>query len=209
MNIVSLIGLCKIELPAPLDPVLLCDGGFIVFDGETYQSIDALLGSVASIEGLEEGLGDEIPALEMVFLPPESSTPGELAQPGWQKSRARFWIAEFDPSTGLIVGTPDLLFDGQLDQAALEVGSSRELSMTIVSLAERLFERNAGNTLTSNWHKSIWPGELGHDNATGLSIQVAWGTAKPQSSGGSYTPTTPFAGGGGGGIRGSVIEDRP
>src|SRR3546814_8736110 len=52
----------------------------------------------------------------------------------------------------------------------LTVGASRELAVSVVSLAERLFELNIGNSLNSAWHKSVWPGELGHDNATGLSI---------------------------------------
>ena len=180
MSRVSLIGLCKIELPE--GDVRLCDGGFIEFDSEVYRSSDALLGTIASIQAMGEGAGPEVPAMEMVVLPPEASAPGDLAQPGWQTSRARFWIGEYDPETGTLIGDPDLVFDGQLDQASLSVGLMRELALTVVSLAERLFERNAGNSLTSAWHKSIWPGELGHDNATGLAVQVAWGAASPQGS---------------------------
>jgi hypothetical protein len=56
MNTVGLIGLCKIELPG--GDVRLCDGGFIVFDAETYRSADALVGTIASIDGLGEGLGN-------------------------------------------------------------------------------------------------------------------------------------------------------
>lgn len=185
MQSVALIGLCKIELPG--HDALLCDGGFIEFDSETYTSADSLLGTIASIDALGVGTGPEVPALEMVFLPPEASEPGDLVQPGWQRSRARFWIGEYDPVAGTLTGDPDLLFDGQLDQASLAVGLQRELAVTVVSLAERLFERNTGNSLTSAWHKSIWPGELGHDNATGLAVQVAWGTASPPASG-SSTP---------------------
>lgn len=191
MNTVGLIGLCKIELPD--GDVRLCDGGFIEFDSEVYRSADALLGTIASIQAMGEGTGPEVPAMEMVVLPPEGSAPGDLAQPGWQTSRARFWIGEYDPDAGTLIGTPDLVFDGQLDQASLSVGLIRELALTVVSLAERLFERNAGNSLTSAWHKSIWTGELGHDNATGLAVQVAWGTANPQgtSSGSAVTYRAP------------------
>lgn len=191
MNIVGLIGLCKIELPS--GDVRLCDGGFIVFDAETYRSADALLGTIASLDGLGEGVGNEVPALEMVLLPPEATEPADLAQPGWQTSRTRFWIGEFDPEAGTLVGTPDLVFDGQLDQASLSAGATREVAVTVVSLAERLFERNTGNSLNPSWHKSIWPGELGHDNATGLAVQVAWGAANPQASSGTVTPTGPYA----------------
>jgi hypothetical protein len=177
MNTVALIGLCKIELPT--GDVRLCDGGFIEFDSEIYRSSDALLGTIASIQAMGEGTGPEVPAMEMTLMPPEDTSPSELAQPGWQTSRARFWVGEYDPEAGTLIGDPDLVFDGQLDQASLSVGMVRELALTVVSLAERLFERNTGNALTSAWHKSIWPGELGHDNATGLAVQVAWGAASP------------------------------
>jgi hypothetical protein len=177
VNTVALIGLCKIELPT--GDVRLCDGGFIEFDSEVYRSSDALLGTIASIQAMGEGTGPEVPAMEMTLMPPEDTSPSELAQPGWQTSRARFWVGEYDPEAGTLIGDPDLVFDGQLDQASLSVGMVRELALTVVSLAERLFERNTGNALTSAWHKSIWPGELGHDNATGLAVQVAWGAASP------------------------------
>src|SRR3546814_10142793 len=62
-----------------------------------------------------------------------------------------------------------------------------EVAVSVVSLAERLFELNIGNSLNSAWHKSVWPGELGHDKATGLSLPVAWGVESPRSSGGGTT----------------------
>lgn len=184
MKTVGMIGLMKMELPT--QDVRLCDGGFIEFGAEIYRSADAVFGTIGSLDPLTEGVGDEVPALEMVLLPPEGSEPSDLSQPGFQTSRVRYWIAEYNPETGLIVGTPDLIFDGQLDRAQLSVGASRELALSIVSLAERLFEMNTGNSLNPTWHKSIWAGELGHDNATGLSIPIAWGAASPPTSGGSY-----------------------
>jgi len=63
-------------------------------------------------------------------------------------------------------------------------------------MIERLLLRNSGNSLSAAWHKSIWPGETGHDQATGLKTPVAWGVAAPPGgvSGGGY--------GGGGGFGG-------
>lgn len=187
MKRVGLIGLCKIELPGSYGAVLLCDGGFIVFNAETYKSKDAVFGTIGSIEAMQEGVGNEVPALEMTLLPPGDSTPGDLSQPGFQTSRVRFWIGEYDVDTGELDGAPDVIFDGQLDRTMLTVGASRELAVSVVSLAERLFELNIGNSLNSAWHKSVWPGELGHDNATGLSIPVAWGVESLRSSGGGTT----------------------
>ena len=186
MNTVALIGLMKMELPTRT--VRLCDGGFIVFDSEIYHSADDVFGTIASLEGLGEGVGDEVPALEVTFYPHGDAAPGDLSQPGFQTSRVRFWIAEYDVDAGTITGTPDLVFDGQLDRTALTVGQTREVACSVVSLAERLFELNIGNSLNPNFHKSVWPGELGHDNATGLSIPVAWGVASPRTSSSTTSP---------------------
>ena len=175
MDTVGLIGLLKIELPDAT--VRLCDGGFIEFDGETYTSKDPVFGTIASIEALAEGVGDEIPALELTLFP--LGPAGALSQPGFQTSRVRFWMGEYDDAAGTLVGTPDLMFDGQIDQTVMRWGASRELAITVVSTAERLFQRNSGNSLNDTWHQSVWPGELGHKNATGLSIPVAWGAESP------------------------------
>ena len=200
MDRIALIGLIKIELPG--HTVLLCDGGFITWNGETYRSADPVFGSIAAVEGMSEGQGDEIPALDLTLLPPGTTAPAELSKPGYQRSRVQFWIAEYDVDSGQIIGAPEQMFDGQIDQTTLKVGQGRELNMSIVSNAERLFELDIGNTLSPAFHKSVNPGELGHDNATGLSVPVAWGVEGPPRG---------YRGGGGsgGGLRpGGVFDQR-
>lgn len=178
----SLIGLVKIEFPD--GAALLCDAGLMEFASEVYSEADPVWGSIGGIDPLSEGVGDEVPSLQLTLLPPTATTPGQIDQPGMQASRARFWVGEYGLETGALVGEPDLLFDGQIDQCSLEfTRDERRVAMSVVSTAERLFERNSGNSLTPVFHKSIWPGELGHDNATGLSIPVAWGAASPSASG--------------------------
>lgn len=195
---VSITGLLKIEFPSRT--VRLCDGGFFTFASELYQSSDAVFGNIASLEPLTEGVGDEVPALELTLQPPGSTSAADLSQPSFQQSRARFWIAEYNPATGLIIGTPELAFDGQVDQTSIRVGrGERALAMTIVSTAERLFERNIGNTLSPNFHKSVWPGELGHDNAIGLKVPIAWGVASPVRASGA-------GGGFGSGVLNNVLS---
>lgn len=195
MQSLALTGLLKIELPDAT--VRLCDGGFVVFDGETYTSNDATFGTVASLQALTEGVGEEIPAMELSLNPATDAAPADLSQPGFQRSAVRFWIGEYDPDAGTLSGTPDLLFYGQIDQTVLKVGRAvRELAMTIVSALERLFMRNEGNTLSPAFHKSVWPGETGHDNATGLTVPVAWGV---ESSGGAFASGGYGGGYGGGG----------
>lgn len=194
MQRLALVGLLKIELPAAT--VRLCDGGFIVFDGETYTSKDATFGTIASLQALTEGVGEEIPAMELSLNPATDSAPADLSKPGFQQSAVRLWVGEYDEEAGTLTGTPDLLFYGQIDQTVLRVGRSvRDLAMTIVASLERLFMRNEGNSLSPVFHKSVWPGETGHDNATGLTIPVAWGVE--QSRGASS------AGSASGGVSGS------
>ena len=37
------------------------DGGYFVFEGQTYRSSDPVWGSIASVDAIAEGLGDELP----------------------------------------------------------------------------------------------------------------------------------------------------
>lgn len=179
MQRLGLALLAKIEFPT--GDVRLTDGGFLVWNGETYRDRHATFGTVGSIQALSEGTGAQVPALELTLLPPGTVDAADLSDEGFQTSRARFWIAEFDLETHTVTGTPDLQFDGQVDQTIISAGADggRDLAISVVSTAERLFARNAGNTLNPTWHKSIWTGETGHDNATGLVFPVAWGVESP------------------------------
>ncbi len=182
MNTVALTGLVKIELPSRT--LRFCDGAFFEYNGEIYRSEDDVFGTIGALQTMPEGVGDVVPAINMVLLPPDTTAPIELSQPGNQTARVQFVIAEYDAETGLIT-TGDVFFSGQIDQSVLTVGRTKnELTVSVVSLAERLFERNIGNTLNSVWHQSIWPGELGHNNATGLTVPVAWGVEAPRRGGG-------------------------
>ena len=177
----GLTGLCKIELPDAT--VRLCDGGFFVFDGETYRASHSTYGTIANVSGFDSGVGSTLPALKMTLLPPEGSAPALISKPGNQTSRVQFWIGEFDPDTHVITRA-DREFDGFIDQTNYVFGTrTRRLEMSVVSLAERLFEGNIGNSLNPTFHKSVWPGETGHDHAIGLPIPVAWGAEQPPRSG--------------------------
>lgn len=181
MDTVTLAGLVKIELT---DTTLrLCDGAFVKWDAETFEASDPAFGTIGGMEPIDEGVGDEIPALRMTFLPNSTAAASELSRPEYQGCRVRMWTAEVDIDTNMIVGTPSLEFDGQADSTDLIIDrGSRELEMDIVSAAERLFVINEGNTLSPRFHKSLYPGELGEDNAVGVGVGVAWGTALPAQS---------------------------
>lgn len=178
MERVTLVGMLKLELPGR--DVLLCDGGMVPYDGQLFQSADDVFGTVGAFEALTEGVGDELPAGTITFLPRDTAAAVELSQPGYQNSRVRLWIGEVDEASGRLVGEPDLLADWQTDKTVLKRGSgSRSLEMVCVTRSQRLLTRNDGNSLSSPAHQRVFAGERGFDNAVGMEIEVAWGVVSP------------------------------
>ena len=178
------IGLLRIDFPDRT--VRLCDGGFITFESNTYRDSDSVLGTIASIESLSEGATDEIPALDITFNPPSAVAFTELTSGALQRSQVRLWLAEYNVATNAIIGTPDLLFLGQLDQPSIRYSRTEySVSISCVSLAEWMFELDTGNALSDTEHQSRYPGELGHANATGLQVPIAWGVQAPPTGNGS------------------------
>lgn len=201
-------GLIKIELPDAT--IRLCDGGFVYFDGEKYTSADEDFGSIGSVETFEEAIGDEAPAGQLTFLPASTAAAATLSQPQFQGSRIRFWSVVIDETSGTVTDS-ELVGDMELDTTQLRLSrGQRELEMGFISVAERLFNINEGNVLSPTFHKSVWPGELGFDNATGVPLTKAWGVVgSPRGSasfvggsgnaGSGGTSVSPGSGGGSGG----------
>ena len=176
------VGLFKIELPS--STAYICDGGFIEYDGRTFKSSDDVLGVVSSLEPLSEGAGDDIPALDIQFMPPAPIAFTELTQGSLQGGTITVWLAEYDSASGAaVVRESDLQFIGVLDQPVIRFSQdSYGVAITAVPQAEWMFQRDTGNGLSPAFHKSLYPGETGHDNATGLGIPSAWGTASPPTT---------------------------
>ncbi|WP_336974163.1 hypothetical protein [Sphingobium aromaticiconvertens] len=189
MERVRLTGLMKMELRDGR-VIRLCDGGWVPWNTEVFRASHDQFGMIGSMEAFDEGVGDVVPSFRLTFLPISTAAAADLSAPGMQGSRTRLWIAEISDSNGLIIGDPDLQFDGMIDRTVLRVGiRKRELDIDFVSTAERLFTINEGNGLSATFHKSIFPGELGEDNATGLGTAVAWGTEAQPGQASTYTPT--------------------
>lgn len=170
---ITLIGLVKIELPERT--IRLCDGGFCYFGGEKYTSEDAVFGSIAAVDEFEAALGDSSEDAQIVFNPADHATPAQISSKYFQNSRARFWMGKLDTDAKTVVNAEQLM-DGLVDYTLLKRrDGSREVEMYFIGRPEKLFLRQEGNTLDPRFHKSVWPGEKGLDNATGARITVAWG----------------------------------
>lgn len=195
----GITGLLKIELPD--HTVLLTDGGVTEYNGDTYSASDSLLGSLASIDTISEGVGQEIPALELGFAPPSNVAVTALSSGAIQQSVVRLWVAEYDTVTGEVVGTPELRFIGFVDQPQVSYSFGQfGVTITAVPQLEALFFKDTGNGLSSSFHKALYSGETGHDNATGLQISVAWGANSPPSGNGSNSGGNNSRNGGGSGV---------
>ncbi|BEV02197.1 hypothetical protein [Novosphingobium olei] len=184
MRRLSLVGLMRMDLPG--GAVRLCDGGVIRWGSETYAVKDPTYGAIGAIEDLTEGVGSEMPVMGMTLLPPDSAAPAAINSAANQAATVQFWTAAYDPETGAVVGAPEIQFIGLLDSSVLTFSEqSRELQVTLTPLAERLLNKSEGNSLSPTFHKSVWPGETGMDDASGLLVMDYWGTESGSSSGAS------------------------
>ena len=170
----GLTWLLRLDLPS--GSVFLSDGGVTQWEGNTYRPEDDTIGGIGQLGSITEGMGSEMPELEIVFAPPSNAALTPLQAGAFQRVPVRLWLAEFNPSTGAVVGTPDLRFAGKMDRVRQQFGL-RQLSIvaSCVPELEALFFSDDGNGLSAEFHKSIYPGETGHDQATGLVIPVSWG----------------------------------
>jgi hypothetical protein len=107
-----------------------------------------------------------------------------------QGSRVTVLVGVVDPATGIAIGTPEVLFLGEIDVPTLRLGEkSRQVEFTVVSVFERLFEVDEGERASDGFHQSIWPGELGLSLVNGTEEKLWWGAKAPAgSTGQTYYP---------------------
>lgn len=175
-------GLLKIDLVG--HTVLLCDGGTVVYDGDTYAPFDSLFGAVESYEAFNEGVVDEAPAFMLTFRPAPDAVAADLNDPLHQDCQLRMWWAEIDADTGLITGTPQQLAEAVIDVPRLRFPpDGRLLENDCVSGGQRLMNLNEANVLNGGMHKRIYSAETGMDDTTGVQSTFAWGISSARGTG--------------------------
>ncbi len=170
-----------IEMTLPGYTVRLCDGsGTVSMGGNIYSGSDDRFGTLAAVSPITSGEGNAAPALDFTFLPADGAAASDLSSPTFQGSRVRLWLAVIDMATGLVIGNAERVFFGLIDTTELKIGrGTRELNIQCVSGFERMFANNEGQRLSDAFHQSIWPGELGLSNVTGVTKNVPWGVESP------------------------------
>ena len=193
----GLTWLLRLDLPS--GTVRLSDGGVTIWGGDEYRASHPVIGSIAQLSEITEGENGELPEFEVVFAPPSNAALGPLQTGAFRRSGVRLWLAEYDSATGAVVGTPDLRFVGNMDRVRQQFGL-RQLSIILscVPETEVLLFSDDGNGLSAEFHKGLFPGETGHDQAAQLPLQVAWGVASGRSNVGGVGGSGSFGGGGAG-----------
>ncbi len=169
----------------PGDAALLLDGsGMATFtvDGQvsTFTGEHRVWGTWDGIDDFSDGAGDEAPSFGFSLLPPAGADEDTIANDDMQGVRVRFWIGALNSTTGLVVGEPLLLFDGEIDVPTLAISQqSLRVDFECVGGMERFFENEEGVRLAPAFHKRAWPGELGLDFVTGVADPVFWGQSPP------------------------------
>jgi len=202
-RILTLAGLVTFELPGYT--IRACDGGQVKWGSEIFRSSDPEFGSIAEVGSFSEESGDQAAAGQVTFLPKDGVAAATLSSPAYQLAPVRFWLAQVDTATGEVDGDPMLLADMEIDTTEIEFGKDyRRLTIATIPAAERLFLINEGNTLSEAFHKAVWPGETGLDNATGVGGPVPWGAAGPPRGSTSASAAGAGAGSLGAGFAASV-----
>lgn len=173
-----------VEILLPGYPIRLLDGSAeIVIGGVTYSGRDPTFGTIDSVDVITDGTGDDAPEVRLTLLPASDAAAGALASASMQGSQVSIYIGAVNPTTGVVIPDPLLVFLGVLDVPTLKAGEhSRSLEYSIVSVFERFFADDEGARLSDTFHKSIWPGELGMTFVTGVQTTVYWGADQPTSN---------------------------
>ena len=174
----------SVEFLLPGYALRLLDGsGALNIGGNAYSGRDATYGSLAAVSALSDGSGDQSPSLNITLIPPDDTAAGTLASAATQGSLVTVLLGAIDPATGLVIADPYLVFLGEIDVPTLRSGrDGRVLEYEVVSVMERLFSEDEGQRLADGFHKSVWPGETGFFDVTGIENTIYWGVQPPPNA---------------------------
>lgn len=188
---------CLMEIVLPEATIRVVDGaGEVAFDGATYSGEDPVFGPLKAVESVTEQVGTEAPRVRFSFLPKTFEGLSQLTDPAAQGAEVSVWFGAVSPETGLLIGTPELLFLGELDEAVVDYGDAIVVTLDVASAWERLFDAQEGTRLNNAFQQSLYPGDLGFAFVTEIQRQEPWGYDAPRPSVVADV-STPSSGGGG------------
>jgi hypothetical protein len=162
----------------------------VSFTPGTFISEHATYGMLSSIGELASGAGIETLRPELEILPPTDAAAIALQARCDDGCTVRIWVSPLDRADGQPVGTPQLMFTGEVDVAWLRTGAgSQRVVIECIGAAEALHDAGAGFALNSADHQVLYAGELGLDFVAFIARNGWWGGAMPANTNASGTVT--------------------
>lgn len=167
-----------VTMALPGATVRWTNGGFLEWDGNTYQAEDATYGFLSSVEEIADGVTGEATVCALT-IDCDSTALALLVAPTVQGSLVTVHLGSVNRATGALIGEPELLFRGELDQPRLSVGEGT-LVYDCITEEARMLEPNEEQRLTDSFHKSVWPGDEGYSNVVDTPGEVYWRQDDPR-----------------------------
>jgi len=157
------------------------DGGFVSWSGNLYASEDATYGWLGGMGAIEDGADGQATVCDLTILCDDTAL-SLWIDPTVQGSVVTIHLGALDRDTGLLIGGPDLLFRGELDQPRLMSGVGQALIFSCITEEARMLEPNEEQRLTDSFHQSVWPGDLGCEHVSDVEKKIYWRANDPNNS---------------------------
>jgi hypothetical protein len=188
----TLTGFFEIDLPSGTRR-LLFGSTEVSWGGHTWVGDDPTIGSIDAPDDVREDMTGQAPNGTVSINISPTADRDDIAGQDAQLSPFRCWLAalELDVSKHLqVVPDPELQFDGFIDQATIDLDKGRDdLEYTTISAFDYFFEDGEGQRLNGQFHRSVWTGEKGLDNVTGVDKKIYWGAYGPGGASGATGST--------------------
>lgn len=193
-----------VHLELPSGDVFLSSGGQVEHDAETYHGRDAVFGVVDEIGAITDGIDGQASTGSLTLTPASGDAVLALADPEAQASPVTIWQGAVDDGDGSLIGV-EPLFRGELNYASTVTGAETgQVRLELITEEARQLEPNDERRLSHSFHAATWPGELGLEHVTGITLPDFWRATRPRvtaASGGGL-------GGGGTTMPGGFVDMR-
>ena len=164
-----------VKIAAPFGTQRLLDGaGTVVVDSETYTG-EGSHGVLSVVESFSDGVAAEAPRVRLTMQFTDTDLIADYLDPELQGSAVTLYEGVLG-ADGVVVEEPEPAFVGEVDIVKVAVPfGGMTVEIDVASVFERFFDNNEGSRLSSPWHQSFWPGELGLDQVTGINCKLPWG----------------------------------
>lgn len=147
---------------------LLDGGGLVAFGSGTYAGSDAELGTISGLTEVADEIAVEETGWSMSLVGTTQAGVAELIAATYT-GRVSVYCGLVDETTGLVIGEPDVRFDGYLEPVGEQLTQGQYLVRVEASSSwARLLRSNEGQRLNNPFHGLAWPGESGLEYTHGL-----------------------------------------